>query len=1020
MKPDEKALLDNLGKIAYTLDKAYISRLTKDYEVLPFSEQYNKDGIIEYDNNIRAIRIDRWVYSKEEKPGDCFKNVLSLFADGDHSIALIIIRKPTSTEMYFAIKNTGISRNEDSKNNIALLEDTIKGNFPGTHTTTLDIDETKKLFSFESSKSVAVLSSTPSEYSEDYITQGLDKLLNGIVPQNDAESYAVVFLADSLTTEAIRDVVSGFEEIATAMHPFAGYQFQASENKTETQGEMESIASTESIGNSIFRTHSVTGGANIGFNSPVGISAGIHGGYGYSWGNTKTISNGETNTTGTSNSLSLGKSSSTSYSYKSYMVADLIDKTEQTIKRLTQSQATGLWKFATYVFSGNSRTSKNVVNFIKSTTQGKNSYIEPSIIQEWAKKASDKKTAYDEIRDYVTHFTHPIFWTAVIDGETKEDTMLVTPTAYVSTDEISHVIAFPRRSIAGLPVVECAPFGREPHTLIPCKLDVEIGHAYHMHEVYDGNDNRPKERISISKEELTKHTFVTGSTGSGKSNTIYTMLKNCTDSGFLVIEPTKGEYKTVFSQCNINVFGTNPNSKDTQLLKLNPFSFPESIHILEHLDRLVEIFNVCWPMYAAMPAILKDAIERAYTFAGWDLATSKNKYDKKLFPTFVDVLSEIRNVLNESDYSDDNKGDYTGSLVTRVKSLTNGINGLIFVTDEIQDYELFDKKAIVDLSRVGSTETKSLIMGILVLKLQEYRMHQRENGGKANDNLKHITVLEEAHNLLKRTSTEQATEGANILGKAVEMISNAIAEMRSYGEGFIIADQAPGLLDMSVIRNTNTKIIMRLPDYSDRELVGRAAGLTEDQIAELARLEKGVAAISQSDWLEPVLCKIDKYDDTGENASTPIRMEEQFQRLTATDSLLQCIMTKELYRKGDRIDMRSLRDAIIRSNLETRIKCSFVEYIDSGKDEAVKKLRTLVYDFLHASSAIESSVQCSTITEWANSVVNKLEPSISDYSKNQIDLALALIVYEQSRRDRAYLNIYHSFTDMYRRNGGVV
>ena len=71
-----------------------------------------------------------------------------------------------------------------------------------------------------------------------------------------------------------------------------------------------------------------------------------------------------------------------------------------------------------------------------------------------------------------------------------------------------------------------------------------------------------------------------------------------------------------------------------------------------------------------------------------------------------------------------------------------------------------------------------------------------------NSPLKHITVLEEAHNLLKRTSTDSA----NITGKSVEMLSNSIAEMRTYGEGFIIADQAPGLLDMAVIRNTNTKI----------------------------------------------------------------------------------------------------------------------------------------------------------------------------------------------------------------------
>ena len=163
---------------------------------------------------------------------------------------------------------------------------------------------------------------------------------------------------------------------------------------------------------------------------------------------------------------------------------------------------------------------------------------------------------------------------------------------------------------------------------------------------------------------------------------------------------------------------------------------------------------------------------------------------------------------------------------------------------------------IIDLSRVGSMETKSLLMGVLVLKLQEHRMA----GGDMNADLRHVTVLEEAHNLLRRISDAQTQESSNLQGKSVEMIANAIAEMRTYGEGFIIADQATGLMDPSVIRNTNTKIIMRLPDGGDRELVGKAASLNDDQIIELAKLPLGVAAVYQNDWLEPVLCRIKRFE----------------------------------------------------------------------------------------------------------------------------------------------------------------
>lgn len=126
--------------------------------------------------------------------------------------------------------------------------------------------------------------------------------------------------------------------------------------------------------------------------------------------------------------------------------------------------------------------------------------------------------------------------------------------------------------------------------------------------------------------------------------------------------------------------------------------------------------------------------------------------------------------------------------------------------------------------------------------------------------LTHVTVLEEAHNLLRRTSTVQSQESSNLQGKAVEMLSNSIAEMRAYGEGFIIADQAPALLDEAAIRNTNTKIVFRLPDGADRELIGASMALTDAQAVELARLPKGVAAVYQNDWVEAVLCQFDKFN----------------------------------------------------------------------------------------------------------------------------------------------------------------
>ena len=480
---------------------------------------------------------------------------------------------------------------------------------------------------------------------------------------------------------------------------------------------------------------------------------------------------------------------------------------------------------------------------------------------------------------------------------------------------------------------------------------------------------------------------------------------------------TKGLAKTVGKSTGRTV-GTGTNPKLSQLLRINPFSFPENIHVLEHMDRLVEIFNVCWPMYAAMPAVLKNAVEKSYVDCGWDIVKSENKYGEELYPSFADVARNVKEIIDSSEYDAENKGAYKGSLLTRLQSLCNGINGMIFVADEIPKEQLFEENVIVDLSRVGSSETKSLIMGMMVLKLQEYRMSSATG---MNAELNHITVLEEAHNLLRRTSNEQSAEGSNLLGKSVEMLSNAIAEMRTYGEGFIIADQAPGLMDMSVIRNTNTKIILRLPDQADRELVGRAANLNEDQITELAKLPCGVAAVYQNEWIQPVLCKVDLFAAP----EKPFMFDpddndlDNYCKTEVEESLLNCIMEKEILRRGNKTDLKALKSKIIKSKLETCVKRDFMEYLEHDGENAIETLRKLIYDFLSAENAIIEAKQCNDIVEWTRTVVDRLNPSLRAYPNKQIDLALALILYEQTLRDASYGSVFCKFTEVYKNEGGV-
>lgn len=615
-------------------------------------------------------------------------------------------------------------------------------------------------------------------------------------------------------------------------------------------------------------------------------------------------------------------------------VEELLTRIDEQIKRTKESEDYGCYSCAAYFLSSRPSKALLAANTYRSLMIGEGSSVESGAVNLWQDRAS-----VTAMREYLKRFTHPVFARQLWENEA--DSLFYTAGTLVSGRELPMHLGLPTRSVHGLPIIEHAEFGRNvPDEAMPDEDKMNLGKIYHM-----GKEEAAG--LILNRQAMASHTFITGSTGTGKSNAVYHLLDEITKNGqttFLVVEPAKGEYKNVFGNCtDVQVFGTNP--RETPLLRMNPFAFPENIHILEHIDRLVEIFNACWPMYAAMPAVLKDAIERSYQKVGWDLRNSES--EKGIFPTFFDLLDILPGVIEESHYSKDTQSDYVGALCTRVKSLTNGIYGSVLCAeDALSDAEMFDQNVIVDLSRVGSMETKSLLMGILVMKLQEYRMCS----SGMNSRLRHVTVLEEAHNLLRKTSAEQSQEGANLQGKSVEMLANAIAEMRTYGEGFIIADQAPGLLDMSVIRNTNTKIILRLPDEEDRKLVGKSAALKEAQIDELSKLPLGVAAVYQNEWPEAVLCKIEAYP-MPENAvyHKPSKMPHE---INAEFVFGQLAVGKELEPLSSS-EMEQLKLWLKRHETVLKPEDSrYLERVFAGGELDVAKTRKAVFDFFGGISTV--------------------------------------------------------------------
>ena len=901
MVPSEKALAEALDTADKMVRMQYLAELDH-MEIIPLPE---KEKCVAPESKVRLYHMACLTYDENESISDKLSGVFNSIAGYDATAVFILKHDGSKTDLYM-----GTACDDPQKVQLAsrTFSRALLGNFPGCISESTTEAQVKELlddvmdYDQEDSLAIASISGIGSVRGEGaFYLQGIEKLVDGM----NGIPFHLVILASALSHKTISAIKNGYENLYTQLTPF--HKLSASMSDTDTQSFSRSIGesisltmttsegSTDSTTDSTGMTRTLTrtkqderskkdkavdifaaaanvagavGGAILGggdfifssvggtiggaigraaqtmIQTPVGSTAegssenkGISISKGKNYSESKAEGKADTTTDTMGDTHSTGKTMQ--YSMENRSVGSLLSAIDVHIKRLTACEGNGAFQCAAYLMAADQATARMGASLYRSLLTGSSPEASVSYVNVWQEP---RDTAL--LCEYFKHMKHPRFSAGnALLGD-------VTATTTASSQELPLHFAWPRKSLPGLMVASHAEFSRDIIKPDGNDRGVLIGNITHMGSVSDS-------KVSLSLNELRKHTFIAGQPGSGKSNFCYVLLDRLSKSGvnFLVVEPAKGEYSTVFGgRDDVNVYGTN--GKYTPLLALNPFAFPDGIDVLEHMDRIIEVFNASWPMYAAMPAILKDALEQVYISCGWDLLAGTCSHETPVFPTFADLLDILPGVIRDASYSQEVTSNYIGSLVTRVKSMTNGICGQIFCSQEIDNKKLFDENTIIDISRIGSGETKALIMGILIIRLQEHRSCNRTG---INQDLRHVTLLEEAHHLLRATSGAQSMESANLRGMSVEILTNAIAEMRTYGEGFIIADQTPSIMSEAVISNTGSKMIFRLPNIRDRTPVSEAVSLNASQIEEIARLDTGVAVVHQSGWLNPVLCKIDLF-----------------------------------------------------------------------------------------------------------------------------------------------------------------
>ena len=391
-------------------------------------------------------------------------------------------------------------------------------------------------------------------------------------------------------------------------------------------------------------------------------------------------------------------------------------------------------------------------------------------------------------------------------------------------------------------------------------------------------DNVP---FGLSEEDLNKHVFVCGITGSGKTNTVKKILESVNEP-FLVIEPVKKEYRNIKKDIEVYTMGR----PEINCIKMNPFYVPMGISLQQHIDSLKDLFSASFSFYGPMPYIFEKCLYNIYEKKGWNLTFGLHSYyleenknnlseelfdnkklkefyktisHKYLFPNMQDLKEEVANYIKTMSYEGELKGNIEGAIKARIDSLCVGAKGYMFNTNDMFDFDIiFNQNSVFELEGLADDSDKAFALGLLIIYINEYRQVDKEINNKKG--LKHLLVIEEAHRLLKNVSTEKNEDIGNPKGKAVEHFTNMLAEMRSYGQGVIVAEQIPTKLAPDVIKNSSNKIVHRIIAKDDQEVIANSIGIYPEDAIYLGNSKTGYALCHKEGMVQPVIVKIDEVE----------------------------------------------------------------------------------------------------------------------------------------------------------------
>lgn len=846
--------------LEYMMERSYLEEMTSRPAFIAAREPGQKNKPISW---IKVQRIP--VHPSQADNYDLltkWQAVLSSLHAWKCKTIFLLQRRHGETNLYIGLQGNSL------EGGIGLLRSALINCMPGIEAE--PIDNLKATSFDERAKGAMELSGVLDSYSvggavtgipsfrketQSKFAQTLDQLAFGIrTERNEEADFSLIIVAKPMSDEETAEIINRYQKIGGDIHSQVSAQVSDSEFKTEGESKGTSFGLNFGLGQILNTAASALGGPIMTV-----ASAGATLAAATLWG----TSIGVNRSYSSSKSVTVGRTVAKNYLNKFAQFTEKL--TDMHCERLRKGRNLGFWNVGTYVMGYRDEDVTTVLGMLRSIYSGDETYIEPIRLH-----LLHQQEAIKAIRSFeLIPVVHPDVVAKEIEPLQAEWHTLGNAYQYLSTplntEELSLETSLPRKDVPGLRFVRSSvrfannPGANDSKGMLSMGKIIDSG-------VVQGND------YSIDVNSLVKHSLIVGSTGCGKTTTCKTIINEVLNREIpvLIIEPVKDEYvrwavkwneehpdKLVNIYMpgvkNLEIFGVKEGARALSPLKLNPFQ-PAAvkgapIDLLTRCEQLTALINASLPNSDILPVIMEEAffsyLSEIYKYE----FTSGETEQKEDYPKLDKVLPVAKRILDGRGYSQEVANGLAAALDTRFQYLVRGKRGDILNVFRSTPYEkLFNQTTVVNLSKIANQKDKALIMSLLMLSLYEYRIsaynYDEDYRKEAQKNeLLHLTVVEEAHNVLARPRTDLSGVG-NPQEVIADLFGNMLSEIRGYGEGLMIVDQVPTRLIDDAIRNTNYKIAHRLSAKEDVDVMAAALGLRIDQQSLIPLLQQGQAVIT--------------------------------------------------------------------------------------------------------------------------------------------------------------------------------